>query len=241
MGSGAVALACGTVFLGAVTQRMTGLGFALVAAPLLVAVLGPTDGVLLGNILSAVMCVIVLATAWRHTRWRRAALMTAPALIAIPAGAWVVHHVPPAPLTILVGSLALVAVLVTAFAQRFRLLPGRAGAVTAGALAGFMNVTAGVGGPALAIHSISERWNRETFLGTGQVFLLVINCLSIATKRFPTVSGGLWLGSAVALAAGAVVGHFVSRLVPGGVGRVLVLALAAIGSASALVRGIRGL
>lgn len=241
MGGGAVALACGTVFLGAVTQRMTGLGFALVAAPLLVAVLGPTDGVLLGNVLSAILCIIVLATSWRHTRWRRAALMTAPALLTVPAGAWVVHHVAPAPLTIFVGSVALAAILVTAFAQRARLLVGRSGAVTAGALAGFMNVTAGVGGPALAIHSYSEGWDRETFVGTGQVFLLVINCLSVATKGFPTAIGALWIGSAAALAAGAVVGHFVSPLIPHRVGRTLVLVLAALGSASALIHGLLSL
>lgn len=241
MGGGAVALACATVFLGAVTQRMTGLGFALVAAPLLVAVLGPTDGVLLGNLLSAVLCTIVLATAWRHTRWRRAALMTAPALLTIPAGAWVVHHVAPAPLTVFVGAVALIAVLVTAFAQRARLLTGRIGAVVAGGLAGFMNVTAGVGGPALAIHSFSEGWDRETFVGTGQVFLLLVNCLSIATKGFPTAVSSLWIGSGVALAAGAIVGHFISPLVPDRVGRILVLALAALGSASAVIRGLLGL
>lgn len=241
MGALAVALTFGAVFLGAFTQRMTGLGFALVAAPLLVATVGPADGVVLGNVLSAVLCLVVLVSAWRHVRWGWAALMIAPALATVPLGAFVVRHTPSAPMTVVVGALALIAVLVTMFARNLHLLRGRGGAVAAGALSGFMNATAGVGGPPLAIHAASQPWRREAFIGTSQLFLFVINALSVATKGLPSVSTTSWIGCGVALLLGVAVGHRVAPLVPDRVARPLVLGLAAVGSVVALIRGILAL
>jgi uncharacterized membrane protein YfcA len=171
-------------------------------------------------------------------RWRTAALLVLPALVTIPIGAWVVQTAPTGPLTIAVGALALVGVLVMAFSSRARLLPGRVGAVAAGALGGFMNVTAGVGGPALTVHATSDRWPREVFVGTGQVFLLAINLTSVLTKGIPAEPLPVWAGALALLFVGAFVGHHLSKVVPARVGRILVLTLAAVGSALALVRGI---
>jgi uncharacterized membrane protein YfcA len=137
-----------------------------------------------------------------------------------------------------VGALALVGVLVMAFSSRARLLPGRVGAVAAGALGGFMNVTAGVGGPALTVHATSDRWPREVFVGTGQVFLLAVNLTSVLTKGIPAEPIPVWVGALGLLFVGAFVGHHLSKVVPARVGRILVLTLAAVGSALALVRGI---
>ncbi|HEY0247879.1 MAG TPA: sulfite exporter TauE/SafE family protein [Gryllotalpicola sp.] len=234
-------LTCAAVFVGALTQRMTGLGFALVAAPLLVVVAGPVQGVLLGNVLSAMLCVIVLASVWRQIWWRRALLMIAPALVTVPIGAWVTRRVPTPLLLIVVGAVALVAVLMAAASSRVRLLPGRIGAVVGGGLSGFMNATAGVGGPMLAAHALSDRWPRDTFVATGQLFLLVLNLLSITTKGVPHVSLVVWAGVLIALALGAACGHVLGPKVPAGAGRRLVLILAAIGSAAAVVRGVLAL
>ena len=49
------------VLLGAATQRLTGMGFALVSAPLLVAVLGPLTGVQLLQVFGIFGSALVLA------------------------------------------------------------------------------------------------------------------------------------------------------------------------------------
>jgi uncharacterized membrane protein YfcA len=231
-------LAAAAIVLGALTQRVSGIGFALTAAPLLVIVLGPEAGVTVGNVLAAALAAVLLAQTWRTVRWRRALLLVAPALVAVPIGAWVVRTAPTGPLTVAVGALALIGVLVMAFSSRVRLLPGPGGAVAAGALGGFMNVTAGVGGPALTVHATSERWSREVFVGTGQVFLLAVNLASVLSKGVPSEPWGVWVGAFVALLIGAVAGHRLSRHVSARVGRLLVLVLAAVGSAAAVVRGL---
>ncbi len=234
-------LPCAAVFVGALTQRMTGLGFALVAAPLLVVVVGPVQGVLLGNALAAILCLVVLVTAWRRIWWARALLMIVPALVTVPLGAWVTRRVPTPVLLVVAGGVALLAVLLAAASGRVRLLPGRVGAVVGGGLSGFMNATAGVGGPMLAAHALSDRWPRETFVATGQLFLLVLNLLSIATKGVPHAPLTVWAALLAALGVGAACGHVLAPRVPASVGRPLVLVLAAAGSAAALVRGVLAL
>ncbi|MEL4320242.1 sulfite exporter TauE/SafE family protein [Leifsonia sp. YIM 134122] len=231
-------LTCASVLVGAAAQRITGLGFALVAAPLLVASVGPVAGVSMGNVLSAVLCVVVLASAWRFVDWKRALLLTLPALVAIPVGVAVTRVVPTAPLMILVGSIALLAIATVAFSQSARVLPGRRGAVVAGGLSGFMSATAGVGGPALAVHAFSDRWPRQVFLGTGQAFLLVTNLVAVGVKGVPAIDGWLWLAAVISLGVGILIGQVLAPRVSDGLGRTLVIGLAAVGSAAAIVRGI---
>lgn len=238
MATTVILLACAAVFLGALAQRVTGLGFALVASPLLITALGPVTGVALGNLLSACICVIVLSRVWREVLWRPLLLLSAPAAITVPFGAWVVKHTPASALAVLVGGLALIAVLLVALSRRTYLLPGRSGAIVAGGVSGFMNATAGVGGPVIVIHSISERWPHAVFLGTGQVFFLFINVLSLWSKGIPEADVWLWLGVALALSGGAIVGERAARHIAARTARALVLILASAGSIAVIVRGL---
>jgi uncharacterized protein len=80
------------VSVGAGTQRITGLGFALVAAPFLVLLLGPFTGVLVVNVLGVAASVLVLAQVRRDVDLRRGVLLSAPALVAVVPGAWVARH-----------------------------------------------------------------------------------------------------------------------------------------------------
>ncbi|MFP5312482.1 MAG: TSUP family transporter, partial [Actinomycetes bacterium] len=105
----ALAALAGATFVGACTQRITGLGFALVAAPFLSMVLGPFDGVLLVNTLGAVTSLLILAQVFKEVEYRRVLLMLVPALAAILLGSWVAVQVPAALLSILVGAMILIA------------------------------------------------------------------------------------------------------------------------------------
>lgn len=231
-------LCCAAVFLGALAQRTTGLGFALVASPLLIAALGPVEGVALGNLLSACICLVVLSRVWRDVLWRPLFLLSVPAAITVPLGAWVVKNTPTTALAVLVGCLALIAVLIVALSRQSFLLPGRSGAILSGGVSGFMNATAGVGGPVIVIHAISERWPHAVFLGTGQVFFLFINVLSLWSKGVPDANLWLWLGVALSLIGGAVAGEFAARHISAKTARALVLVLASVGSVSVIIRGL---
>lgn len=238
MATTVIVLACAAVFLGALAQRTTGLGFALVASPLLIATLGPVAGVALGNMLSVCICLVVLSRVWRDVLWRPFFLLSIPAVITVPLGAWVVKNTPTSTLAVLVGGLALIAVLIVAISGQTFLLPGRSGAMIAGGVSGFMNATAGVGGPVIVIHAITERWPHAVFLGTGQVFFLFINVLSLWSKGMPDANVWLWLSVALSLIGGAVAGEFAARHISAKTARALVLVLASVGSISVIIRGL---
>ncbi|MFS2087733.1 TSUP family transporter [Paenarthrobacter nicotinovorans] len=234
-----IVLVCAAVWLGAATQRLTGLGFALVATPFLVLVTGPAEGVSLGNALSAVLCLTVVVTTWRSIQWRRVLTMFIPALADIRLGALVVSSVSTTTLLLGVGSISVAAVVAVILSRRRALLPGLPGALIAGALSGFMNTTAGLGGPMVAVHSASERWSPKEFVGTAQVFLLGVNSLSLAGKGLPaTVPPMLCVASLAAVALGAGTGHFLSPFIPQKAGNTVVLGLALTGSCTAVLRGL---
>jgi uncharacterized protein len=228
----------GAVLAGSGTQRITGLGFALVSSPFLVLLLGPFTGVLLANALSLIANLIVLAQTWRAVQLRKALLLAGPALLAVLPGAWVARNLPASVLAIAVGGLVLVALLVVTFSERARLLRGTSGAVAAGGLSGFMNVTAGVGGPAITLYALSTHWPHRQFVATVQLYFALLNAGSLAAKGWPHLSATTWLVAGCSLALGVAIGHQLSGVVSAKHARRLVTALAVAGSLATVVKGV---
>ncbi|MBM6404868.1 TSUP family transporter [Phycicoccus sp. CSK15P-2] len=227
------------VLAGALTQRVTGVGFALVSAPILVLVAGPFEGVLLANLLGMVVCVVVLARTWREVEWRRGLLLAVPALVVIPAGAWVARNVPGPPLLVLVGSLVLVALAIVHLTRRVEVGHGPAGAVAAGATSGFMNVTAGVGGPAMVLYATSTRWDHRRFVATFQLYSVLVNGASLTAKGgIGGLDARVVLVALAALAVGLLAGDLLSRRVSAERAGRAVLALAVLGALSTVVKGL---
>jgi uncharacterized membrane protein YfcA len=232
------ALLAAAVLLGALTQRATGLGFALVSAPFLVLLTGPAVGVSLSNALSASLCALVLARTFRQALWRQVAVLAVPALLAIPLGVLVVRTLPDGPLLVAVGVLSVGAVVVVAAGRRRQLLTGRGSAVVAGALAGFMNVTAGVGGPMVTAYAVSRHWPLPVFIPTAQATLLVLNVASLVGKGLPSLGPTVWLVSGIALVTGLGAGELVSRRLGAARGLQLVIVVALAGGIATVVRGL---
>ncbi|AXK33506.1 sulfite exporter TauE/SafE family protein [Streptomyces armeniacus] len=231
------ALAGVGVLAGAATQRATGLGFALVAAPFLVLVLGAKTGVGLANLLSAVLCALVLLRTWRALDWRRLAWLSVPGLAAVPAGAAVVAALPEPVLLVGVGSLAVAAMVLVRFSTRATALRGRSGAVAAGAMSGFMNVTAGLGGPMITVHALAEGWDMRRFVATAQGYLLLVNVVSVAAKGPPDIGPAGLTAATVLVLAGAVAGEWLAARVDPALVRRLMIAVAILGGLAAVLRG----
>jgi uncharacterized membrane protein YfcA len=225
------------VVLGATTQRVTGLGFALVSSPLLVLVLGPFQGVLLANVLSLVANVVVLAMTWRMVEVRRALTLALPALLLVPPGALVARVLPAPLLQVAIGALVILAMLLSRYGGRWFTVRGTAGAVGAGAASGFMNATAGVGGPALALYAIGSRWEHRRFVASAQLYFAVVNAGSVLAKGLPSVGGGRLLSALLALGVGIVIGQrLTARVRPASAMRAVV-ALSVAGAAATVLKG----
>jgi len=236
--AGTAALVAGPVLLGAITQRATGLGLALVGAPFLVAVLGARDGVSFGNALQVVLCLVVLLRTRRGVDLRAAALLLAGAVVAVPLGALVVGALPEGPLLVVVGLLAVAAVVLSLVPRLAGRLGGTAAGLGAGALAGFVNVTAGVGGPVLSAYALARRWGMEVFVPTAQVVLLVINLVALLSKGAPDLAPVVWGTGLAGLAVGVVLGDLLHRRLDPRTARRAVTVLALVGALATVVRGV---
>ncbi|WP_433184949.1 TSUP family transporter [Actinoallomurus sp. CA-150999] len=228
----------GIVLLGASVQRLAGMGFALVAAPALVLLLGPSQGVLLSNAASGVISVIGLVDGWRRVRLGAMVPLVAAAACTVPAGAWVAARLPQQVLLAGMGALVTAAVLLVIAGTRVPALRGSGGAVAAGAASGFMNSSAGVGGPALSLYAVNADWTVREFVPNAQFYGVAVNALSLLVKGVPRLTGPAWLLVTAALAGGAVAGRALGDHIPERGARRIVLLLALAGGLTTLAKGL---
>ncbi|WP_405621484.1 sulfite exporter TauE/SafE family protein [Streptomyces sp. NBC_01511] len=148
MGGGALALLAVVVAVAAFVQGASGLGFALVVAP----VVGMLDPTLLPVFLLASMIPLNLYVAWRERASldvRGARWISAARLAATPGGLALLWAVPERHLGVVVGAATVLAAVVSLVTPAFT--PGRAAYVGAGAVTALTETATGVGGPPLAL------------------------------------------------------------------------------------------
>ena len=137
------------VLLGAMLQSATGFGFALAAAPLLVAVLGPRTAVSTMVLLALVVTLLTLAAERRrpHIDRREAVALVAWSLPGLLVGVLVLRLVPERGLAVLVLASVIAAVLLRLRAPvRIRQWSSARAAAT-GVTSGVLSTSTGVGGP----------------------------------------------------------------------------------------------
>jgi uncharacterized protein len=223
------------VAVGAVAQATTGFGFSLVSAPFLIAAYRAPLGVQLNLVLAIAINIGLLARTARSADFRRALVLFVPAALATVAVGAVVRNVDHRPLTIVAGVVCLAGTAALGIGITFHRLEGRAATALVGAASGAMNVTAGIGGPPIALFAVNAGWSPEVARPTMQLFFLGINAVALTTLGTPDE---LPLGALAALAIGLVIGRLALQRVPDGAIKRLTLVLAAVGSVLAIARGV---
>ena len=231
------------VVVGGVSQRVTGMGFALVTAPFLVLLLGPVGGVLVVNVCAAMTSSLILLRVRRDVAWRRFAVLGASAVVGIAPGAVLAQAAPSAWLELVVGVLVLLALAASLLARRAPVVTGAVPAVVTGLVAGAMNATAGVGGPAFSVYAVASRWPQRSFAATLQPLFITTGLVSFGSKvaidpsSLPPLAWWVWLGIAAALGAGVLLGDRAARHLSPRTARVGLLLVATTGAGTIAVRG----
>ncbi|MFD9125292.1 TSUP family transporter [Kitasatospora sp. NPDC059571] len=228
----------GVVLVGSSVQRLAGIGFALVSAPALVLLLGAGQGVLLANVAAGTISAVGLVGSWRQVRLAAMLPLVAAAACTVPLGAWVAARLPEPELLAGTGALVTVAVLLVMRGARLPALRGAGGALAAGAASGFMNSSAGVGGPAVSLYAANAGWTAREFVPSAQFYGLLVNVFSISAKGLPRLPGQAWLLVAAAIAVGAAAGAVLAGRVSDVRARRIVLLLALGGGLVTLVKGL---
>ncbi|MFE5816322.1 TSUP family transporter [Streptomyces sp. NPDC056479] len=235
------ALLAGIVLLGSSVQWLTGMGFALVAVPALVLLLGPAEGVVLANCACGAISVVGLASGWRQVRPGAMVPLCAAAACTVPAGAWMTRRLPEPVLLLTMGGLVSAAVLLVMRGARVPALRGTKGAVAAGAVGGFMNSAAGVGGPPVSLYAVNAGWTVREFVPNAQFYGVVVNVFSVAANGVPQLSGPRWVAVVAAMVTGGLIGRVLAARTSERGARLLVLSLALAGGVITAGKGMWGL
>lgn len=221
-------------------QVLSGMGFAMLAGPFLVLVLGPTEGVRLTITLGLLLNAVLLAATWSSVRWGDALRLLVPAGLVIAPAAFVTARMGTAWVTGAAGVGVLTGVTLLATGLRAAWVEGPAGPVAAGAASGVLNVLAGTSGPPIALFVAHRAWPPRVSTATMQAYSLPLNVITLAVIGLPTAGGAPMVGAGVGLViGGAVAWPFVRRIGPTVV-RTMVLALAAVGGLTLLVGAVTG-
>ncbi len=223
---------------GAFAQAVTGLGFSLVCAPVMVLLLGPAIGVRLVNMCSIGVSSVGLVTHRAHVDVRAALSLLVPAILITPLVVSVVHRTNASTLSIAAGCITLLSVAALASGLRVRQLRGRAGAIAAGFISATMNVVGGLSGPAVAMYGVNADWDPDRMRGTFQLYFLALNVVAVIALGPLRVGAARALLFAAAIAVGFGIGHVLARRLSAPVVRGLVLGFAAAGGIAAILRGI---
>lgn len=197
-----------TVAVAAFVQGSSGLGFALIVAP----VAGILDPGLLPVFVLAAMIPLNMYVAWRERAsldLRGAGWITVARLAATPGGLALLWLIPDRSLGLFVGVATVLAAVVSLAAPAFT--PGRAAYLGAGVVTGLTETATGVGGPPLAL--VYQHRPPAELRSTVALCFLVGELASLALL-FATGEGHPEdLGWALALLPAIALGAWSSRLV----------------------------
>lgn len=238
-------LVLGLIVVGAVAQRIAGLGFALLVSPFLVLILGPHEGVLLVNICSVVSATLIVPRVWKDIDWGMFRWLAASAVFGSVGGSFAAAGLPSAPLAATVGALVLAGLTASLLLQRSSVVAtGNRPKVIAGLTAGLTNAMAGVGGPAISAYALMSRWPQRSFAATLQPFFAVVNSVTVLVKllidpgQVPPLETWMWLLIPVSIVIGIFTAERLARYIHDRQARFAVIVIAFLGAATALIKGL---
>jgi uncharacterized protein len=225
------------VLVGALAQRLTGIGFSLIVAPALTLAIGPTAGVGLTNLLTLLVAFAVLATSACRVDLSRSLLLVPAALLGVLPGAILASLLPARPLQVAVGAIAGLGLLAVVAAPRLRVRPSRAVTICAGAASGLTTALAGAGGPALTVYAVATHWPQQEFIATGQLNYAIQAAAALAIKGLPSFPAAWFPGAAAAILAGLAAGAYLASRTSGDRSRQATIVLAALAALATVIAG----
>jgi uncharacterized membrane protein YfcA len=231
------------VMIGALLQRVSGTGLALVSAPLLTLLLGPTTGVLVANVCSVCGAALMFTRVRRDVEWLRYRALALASIVGVVPGSLLVATVPEGWLALIVGISVLAALTVTLITRvEASKEHHRVPVLAAGFFAGLMSTTAGIAAPPVTIYAVYSRWLQQSFAATLQPFFFTVAALSLSTKISAGVGAQLDWRVGVYGALGLLVGVMIGGVLAGRINptqaRIVAVTLAYLGAAATVVHAL---
>jgi len=210
-----LAIAAATVLAAGLIRGFSGFGSALVNAPMLSLLWGPTIGVPVAALIEFAPAVQLTPRAIPIAQWRTILVMGVPALILIPAGLWLLITLPNEVVRRFVAAVVLGLVAIMWSGWRYRGERTTALNLGVGALSGLLSGTTGVGGPPVILYLISGKDDAAVIRANMIGFFTIVLIGMAVTFALGGLFGPLVLWRTALLAVPFIVGIFAgARLFP---------------------------
>lgn len=176
------------LFCAAIIRTTFGFGDALFAMPLVTFVAGLRTATPLLGLVSLVMTIAILKSAWRHVDVGSVRRLLAGSVVGIPAGVLLVKRIDEQVLHIVLGALLVTFGIYRLVGPRLPELVARRWALPFGFASGCLGGAYNVGGPPIVLYGSMRRWSPNRFRATLQGYFLVTSVVIAGAHAF----GGLW-------------------------------------------------
>ena len=210
-----LAVAAATVLAAGLIRGFSGFGSAMINAPVLSLLWGPTIGVPVTALIEFVPAVQLTPRAIPDAQWRIVWLLGIPALILIPAGSWLLISLPNEVVRRAVAAVVLLLVAVLWSGWRYGGQRTTPISVGVGAVSGLLTGTTGIGGPPVILYLMAGG-DRPAVLRANMIGYFTIVLIGLAvTYALLGLFGPAAMWRAGFLVVPFVVGIFVgARLFP---------------------------
>ena len=145
-----------TVFASGLIRGFSGFGSALINAPVLSLIYGPTVGVPVAAIVEIAPAIQLTLPAIRVAEWKQVWAFSIPAVILLPAGTFVLTSVPADEMRRAIGAIVLILALILWSGWRYRGPRGTGPAICVGLIGGTLAGATGVAGPPVILYLMSS-------------------------------------------------------------------------------------
>ncbi|CAB4901306.1 unannotated protein [freshwater metagenome] len=196
------------IFVAAIVQGSSGLGFNLVSAPVINAISPGPQSVGLINLFALLQNAWLLSREKGRIHWESFRVLGPSLAVGVAIGFGLLRLIPEQamPIIVAVSSLASLAVLIL-----WRASPGSVAGGIAGVWSGTINTYAGVGGPPVASYLISQGWPHGDFLRTLQIVFVGIDIVSLPILGLPAWPWWFYAVGVACLLLGTGVGSLLRR------------------------------
>lgn len=206
-------------FVGAVSQRVTGIGYALIALPLFAVVLGPLEAIVLAAVTGGVVCAYLTYALRRRVDWPRVRSLWPWAVLGVVPGSLLAAIAPGTVLTVIIAAVLILAIVGVPLMQRLTEWTLNLSARTAGFFSGLVGALSGTPGIPLLLYADAIRWDGRAFAASAQPVYVAIGVavgITQSAASAPVVTGipwTVWLAAALAVVAGVMVSYPVEKLI----------------------------
>ena len=180
------ALALCAVFFAAFIRGITGFGFALILAPILLLILNPTSVVVINLLLGLLSNILVLYYSFKKINLKKVLPIIAGSSFGIPLGAWIITQVAPSTLKIIIGGVTITSAILLSLGLSKTLSREKLAGGVAGFVGGTLSSSTGIGGPPVVLFMHNQNWQKETIHTNLAAYFLFATSFSLVAL---TVSG----------------------------------------------------